>query len=111
MKTKLNTTLTILAVALAVIAIPNAVYAGGTRAGTSVDNTATSEGTCIEATVLQGLTTYLPAGTYTLTVTGFEPASSACWDATFPDLEVGLGPNAPFDLVVPQTDATGTCAP
>ena len=40
MKTKLNTTLTILAVALAVIAIPNAVYAGGTPAGTSVDNTA-----------------------------------------------------------------------
>ncbi|MFH2007180.1 MAG: hypothetical protein ABI333_11385 [bacterium] len=82
-----------------------------TLAGTSVDNTATSEGTCIEASVLQGLTTYIPAGTYTLTVTGFEPGSDPCWDATFPDLEVGLGPNAPFDLVVPQTDATGNCAP
>jgi hypothetical protein len=82
-----------------------------TLAGTTVDDTAAAVGQCLDATELQGLSTYIPAGTYTLTITGLSPAGAACWDATIPDLEVGIGPNAPFDLVVPQTDATGLCAP
>jgi len=83
-----------------------------TLAGTTVDNTIAAVGQCIDATVIQGLTTYIPAGDYTLGITGLTAAGADCWDATSIDVTVQIGPAAaPLDLLVPQTDATGLCAP
>jgi hypothetical protein len=84
---------------------------GTTLVGTSVDGTAAAVGQCIDASELQGLADYVPAGSYTLLVSGFTTDGTSCWDATFADITVGIGPNAPIELVVPQTDATGPCAP
>ena len=83
-----------------------------TLAGTTVDNTAAAVGQCLDASALQGLTTYIPAGDYTLSITGLTGAGADCWDATSMDVTVGIGPaTAPLELLVPQTDATGLCAP
>jgi hypothetical protein len=82
-----------------------------TWAGTTVDNTAAAVGQCLDASEIQGLTAYVPAGDYTLSISGYEPGGANCWDATFADVTVGIGPGAPLELVVPQTDATGQCAP
>ncbi len=83
-----------------------------TWAGTTVDNTAASVGQCLDATTLQGLTAYVPAGDYTLDIAGLTSDGATCWDASSIDLTVSIGPApAPLDLVVPQTDATGLCAP
>lgn len=83
-----------------------------TLAGSTVDNTAAAMSTCIDASELQGLTAYVPAGDYTLDIRGFTAGGAQCWDATSLDVTVPIGPApAPLDLVVPQTDATGLCAP
>jgi hypothetical protein len=83
-----------------------------TWAGTTVDNTAASVGQCLDASEVQGLTTYVPAGDYTLSISGHTAGGATCWDATSIDVTVGIGPAAaPLELVVPQTDATGLCAP
>ncbi len=83
-----------------------------TWAGTTVDNTAAAVDQCLDATEIQGLTTYIPAGDYTLDISGFTSGGASCWDATSIDVTVGIGPSAaPLDLLVPQTDATGLCAP
>ncbi len=83
-----------------------------TLSGSTVDNTAAAVGQCVDATELQGLTTYIPTGDYTLSITGLTGVGAECWDATDIALTVGIGPAAgPYELVVPQTDATGLCAP
>ena len=83
-----------------------------TFAGTTVDNTAAAVGQCLDATELQGLTAYIPAGDYTLDIRGLTVVDAQCWDATSIDVTVGIGAAAaPLDLLVPQTDATGNCAP
>lgn len=66
---------------------------------------------CLEPTVIQGPEVYLPAGQYTLAVAGFAPTGGQCWSLSDALLQVDLGPNPAFHLVVPQTEDTGLCAP
>jgi hypothetical protein len=77
-------------------------------AGVPLDGT---HGQCLDVSVTQGLDAYLPVGRYTLVAWGFETNGTACWQATFADLQVDIGPNAAAAFVVPQVDATGFCAP
>ena len=84
------------------------VVSVATLSGVPWDGTS---GLCLDETVLQGPAAFLPAGLYTLSVTGVATTGGQCWSLADEPLWVDLGPNPLHELVVPQTDATGLCAP
>ncbi len=79
-----------------------------TLAGDPVDGT---RGQCTDIQQSEALNLDLPVGTYTLTVVGYVPGAVACWQQLDEPLQVDIGPNPPYALVIPQTDASGLCAP
>lgn len=94
--------------ALLLVDAANEVVDATTLAGDPVDGT---PGQCLDPTVTQGLDAYLPAGEYTLSITGAAPNGGQCWTLADLPLRVDIGPNPVLGLVVHQTDATGLCAP
>lgn len=84
------------------------VVTAATLSGVPMDGTS---GLCIDDNVIQGPVAYLPAGLYTLSVTGTASTGGQCWSLVDEPLLVDIGPNALHDVVVPQIDATGLCAP